>query len=270
MTYAGGVLCDLCDNVNVVDIFSRALGQHAGQIANRQQQQRKRWSAYEHIVFNGWFVREVGAWGTGDGQFRDPCGVAMAPNGDIWVADRGNHRIHQFNSSGKVLRAIGFRGRVEGQLENPSGIALSPDGKFIYVADRGNDRVAVFNLDGACTGIIGSGTGKAQGCMQGPCDVAVRPDGQLAVCDYGNNRIQVFDSGTCTKILGANEAADEGHHRLLQPSAVCYNREGQIVVADYGNHRVVVFGEDGYVCKAIVREGNGNGFNGPSALGIGR
>ena len=197
--------------------FSFAFYQHAGQIISQQQQQRKRWSAYEHVVFNGWFVREVGTWGTGDCQFRDPCGVALTDNGDIWVADRGNHRIHHLDASGKVLRAIGFRGHIEGQLENPSGIALSPDGKLVYVADRGNDRVAVFNLDGACVGIVGSGTGKTQGYMQGPCSLAVRSDGQLAVCDYGNNRIQIFDAkGTCVKILGANEAAGEAHHRLLR------------------------------------------------------
>jgi tripartite motif-containing protein 71 len=216
-------------------------------------------------------VREVGSWGTGDGQFRDPCGVAFAANGDIWVADRGNHRIHHLDASGKVLRAIGFRGKIEGQLENPSGLAVSPDGKNIYVADRGNDRVAVFNLDGACTGIIGDGTGKAPGCMQGPCGVAMRSDGQLAVCDYGNNRIQIFDAkGACAMILGRNEAAGEGRHRLLQPSAVCYNREGLVVVADYGNHRVVVFGEDGNVCKEIVGGEQGGSFNGPSAVGVNR
>ena len=45
----------------------------------------------------------------------------MAPNGDFWVADRGNHRIHHFDHGGKPLRVIGFRGKIEGQLENPSG-----------------------------------------------------------------------------------------------------------------------------------------------------
>jgi len=37
--------------------------------------QKKRWENYEYSTVHGWFVRTIGSWGTGDTQFRDPCGV---------------------------------------------------------------------------------------------------------------------------------------------------------------------------------------------------
>jgi len=248
-----------------------AAKKEAALIGSKQQRQKKRWENYEYSTVHGWFVRTIGSWGTGDTQFRDPCGVAVAPNGDFWVADRGNHRIHHFDHGCKPLRVIGFRGKIEGQLENPSGIAAHPDGTRVYVADRGNDRVAVFNLDGACLSLIGSGTGKAPGFLQGPCGVAIGKNGDVAVCDYGNNRIQIFDAkGDCVTTYGASSAVSDARQRLLQPSAVCYTREGQVVVADYGNQRVVVFGADGMVCLEIKgKHAEGvDGFNGPSAVGV--
>jgi hypothetical protein len=63
-----------------------AAKQQADMISGNQNRQRKRWEGLEYTVLNNWFVRIIGSWGTGDSQFRDPCGVAIAPNGDFWVA----------------------------------------------------------------------------------------------------------------------------------------------------------------------------------------
>ena len=287
--------------------------QEALKIGRNQHSQRKRWEGlglrcveadHRHtdkmvyVVFNGWYVREIGEWGTGDQQFRDPCGVAISPNGDFWVADRGNHRLHHFNAryvlafterplcfildanhdvtgSGKPLRVLGYRGKVEGQLENPSGVVMSPDGTGVFVADRGNDRVCIFNLDGACKCIVGQGSGRGCGQMQGPCGVAVRQTGELAVCDYGNNRVQIFAASdgdiwgewSCVQTYGDNGGDSD---RLLQPSAVCFDAEGRLVVADQGHQRVVVYGENGKVCQELKGAVNEeNTFNGPSAVGVG-
>ena len=65
-----------------------AAEQQAEAIGGNQHRQRKRWEAYEYTVLNNWFVRIIGSWGTGDLEFRDPCGVAIAPNGDFWVAGK--------------------------------------------------------------------------------------------------------------------------------------------------------------------------------------
>ena len=46
----------------------------------------------EQFTATGEYVTQWGSAGTGDGQFETPYGVAVAPNGTIYVSDRGNHR----------------------------------------------------------------------------------------------------------------------------------------------------------------------------------
>ena len=45
------------------------------------------------------FVKEWGTAGSGDGQFNSPFGVAVDSNGDVYVADTGNHRIQKFKNN---------------------------------------------------------------------------------------------------------------------------------------------------------------------------
>ena len=42
------------------------------------------------------FVTKWGTYGTGDGQFKKPWGVAVAPDGSVYVSDSYNHRIQKF------------------------------------------------------------------------------------------------------------------------------------------------------------------------------
>ena len=43
------------------------------------------------------FVIKWGTAGTGDGQFNWPTGVAVAPDGSVYVADALNNRIQKFS-----------------------------------------------------------------------------------------------------------------------------------------------------------------------------
>jgi hypothetical protein len=65
-------------------------------------------SANEIRVFNsdGQFVRAVGRSGDGPGEFRQPAGISVAPNGGFWIADPTVNRYTQFDSSGVVLQTL--------------------------------------------------------------------------------------------------------------------------------------------------------------------
>ena len=80
--------------------------------------------------------------------FNHPADVAVAPDGEIFVADGyGNSRIHRFTSQGELIESWGERGAGPGQFTTPHGIWV--DSKdHVYVCDRENNRVQVFSVEG--------------------------------------------------------------------------------------------------------------------------
>jgi sugar lactone lactonase YvrE len=76
-----------------------------------------------------------------------PAGIAVAPAGDTYVADRHNGRIAVLDPAGRVTGFGARKGWDPGLLLFPSGLALLPDGRLV-VADQGNGRVQVFRRAG--------------------------------------------------------------------------------------------------------------------------
>ena len=93
-----------------------------------------------------------GVAGSGTDVFSGPCDVAIAQNGDIFVAD-GHiadvpvNRIMKFSKDGKFIKAWGKRGSGPGEFDTPHSIAIDSRGR-IFVADRGNSRIQIFDQDG--------------------------------------------------------------------------------------------------------------------------
>jgi hypothetical protein len=72
--------------------------------------------------------------------------LAVAPNGDIYIADStANARIVKFSKDGKFLMEFGKPGNGPGEFNNTHSVALGPNER-LYVADRANSRIQV--LDG--------------------------------------------------------------------------------------------------------------------------
>jgi len=89
------------------------------------------------------FSFAFGSFGTGNGQFNSPRGIAVDGGGNIYVADTNNDRVQVFNSSGGFQSTFGSQGSGNGQFRGPAGIAVGSGGN-IYVADTDNRRVQVF------------------------------------------------------------------------------------------------------------------------------
>src|SRR5262249_54956765 len=116
-----------------------------------------------------------GGYGTENGKFNLPGGVAASPDGKILVSDTDNHRIQLFDAAGSFLStfgSLGFSGN--GQFKFPYGVAVRPDGTIV-VADTTNRRIQIFDSAGSFQFMFGS-RGSANGQFEFPFGVAARPD----------------------------------------------------------------------------------------------
>ncbi len=94
---------------------------------------------------------KAGVAGSGPDEFNQPSDVAVAPNGDIFVADGhdagSNMRIVKFTKDGKFIKTWGKPGAAAGEFNAPHGIAFDSTGR-LFVADRANNRIQIFSQDG--------------------------------------------------------------------------------------------------------------------------
>jgi sugar lactone lactonase YvrE len=83
--------------------------------------------------------------------FNMPSAVAIAPNGDVFVADghggNSNARIVKFSKDGTFIKTWGKKGLAPGELNIPHALAFDSKGR-LFVADRGNNRIQIFDQDG--------------------------------------------------------------------------------------------------------------------------
>ena len=94
----------------------------------------------------------------GEAQFYLPCGVATAPDGTVYVADTGNHRIRRIKDGQVTTLAGSLPGLADGRGSSvkfnlPCAVTYAASPKpLLYVADSLNRRVRVLDLDGSVTG----------------------------------------------------------------------------------------------------------------------
>ncbi|RAP78592.1 hypothetical protein [Paenibacillus montanisoli] len=169
-----------------------------------------------------------------------PTDVAVAPNGDIYVADGyGQSYIHQYTSSGEYIRSWGGNGKEIGKLSCPHGVSidLRHDEPEIYVADRGNHRIQVFTLDGQFTRIIDEN-------MDMPDNFFYYGD-EVYFPDL-HSRVTIFDrNDKLITHLGEDQQAYKQENwpnlpldyfrpnRFSSPHGLCVDADGNVLVAEW-------------------------------------
>ena len=147
---------------------------------------------------DGAHIRSIGSTGSGNGQFAGDFdyglgGLAFDSEGNLVVADSGNHRLQVLRySDGTHVRTIGSKGEGAGQFYGPTGIAFDAAG-HIVVVEQLNRRVQVLRYsDGAHVRTIGS-KGHGYGQFLKPGGIAIDSDGLIVVSDTYYDRVQVFE-----------------------------------------------------------------------------
>ena len=198
-------------------------------------------TAVQPIQFQ--FLSKWGSQGSGDGQLNFPDGIAVDEAGNVYVADRDNHRVQKFGADGRFLLTWGSEGGGDGQFYNAEGIAVDGAGN-VYVTDWGRERVQKFTSNGGFllylgTEGTGAGRGTGDGQFHNPKGISVDRAGNVYVAETINHRVQVFDSNGRFQRKWGSEGSGNG--QFDRPRYVAVDGAWNVYVSESGNHRVQVF-----------------------------
>jgi sugar lactone lactonase YvrE len=208
-------------------------------------------------------------------RFDSPEGLALAANGDLYVADAGNEATRRITSDGQVTTP------TPDDEVGPSDLAFDPTGN-LYAVEAAYSHVHRTKPDGTDILFAGDAPGLKDGrgtdaAFNAPTGVAADGEGGIYVADTGNNRLRHVTPDrvvTTLDVTGLSAPSDlvvapdktlyvteAGRHRiskitpegtistlvdgLKSPRGLAMDRHGNLFVADTGNHRICKVTPDG-------------------------
>ena len=187
---------------------------------------------------------EISLHSTVDGpDFRAPRGVSTDLFGNVFVADTENHRVLQFEPSGRLVFEFGGYGWNVGEMSRPTDVTAR-EGFQLFVVDQGNDRIQQFRiLDLSAEGSVfpfQEGTGLGGEELVRPSFVEIDAEGRVYVSDSLCHCVWIFTpTGFLINRLGGLGDVDT---RFRDPGGIAIGPRGKrIYIADSGNRRVQVF-----------------------------
>lgn len=202
-------------------------------------------------------------------QLNLPTAIAVDAQGNLYIADSGNHVIRRVDHATRTITRYAGNGSPGGHDGpalsasfapfGPGGLAVAPNGD-LYIADTGNHRIR-FVKNGFVATVAGTGkllhdvpaanmeaelkNGPATDAnLYYPRGLAFTPDGDLYVADFGTHQIRRISGGTITRVAGAANGqsgfTDGGTAlttQLYGPSGVVV-QGSRLFVTEWGSHRL--------------------------------
>ncbi|HEY6802794.1 MAG TPA: hypothetical protein VI306_04365 [Pyrinomonadaceae bacterium] len=206
--------------------------------------------------------------------FTDPFGIAIAPDGSVYISDAGDsNRIRKLTPDGKLVTFAGG----DNSLNSPSGLALDQGGN-LYVADTGNNRIQKITPAGVVSTVAGTGkAGYADGAassaeFDGPIGIALNAQGNIFVADTYNDRIRkISTDGQVTTVAGSGRTGDADGEtagaRFDTPCGLVAYPDGSLVIADTGNNKLKKISLNGQVTTLPI-DFEGRSLRSPLSLAL--
>jgi DNA-binding beta-propeller fold protein YncE len=207
-------------------------------------------------------VSYIGA--SGKAKLKQPFGIAVTPDGLLYVADAGLKSIMVYRTNGEVVAAIGSKG----DLMRPAGLAVNYSLGRLYVVDSQRSAVYAYSLKGDFLFEFKRGTEGDAGYFNGPTNIAVDNNtGQVYVVDTNTFRVQVFDKdGVYLRKFGQ---LGDGPGDFSRPKGISVDSEGHVYVVDAAFNNIQIFSPEGKVLLAFGSYGSSKGsFILPAGLHI--
>ncbi|MEZ4775076.1 MAG: kelch repeat-containing protein [Bacteroidia bacterium] len=180
-----------------------------------------------------------------DGNIIQPTGVAVNSHGHIFIFNKGNLQLEEFDAQGSFVRSIG-----KGLFKDPHGLRIDKNDN-IWTTDLDAHVVLKLSPEGRVLMVLGqNGTSGLYDSLRNrvlffkPADIAFAPNGDLYIADgYGNSRMVRLDkNGNLIRawgVKGGGKGDFDNPHNVVIPS------NNRVYVADRNNRRIQVFNLNG-------------------------
>jgi sugar lactone lactonase YvrE len=190
-----------------------------------------------------WFNRDMVSLrdfnGRGDfaTSFKDPQGLAVDADHNVWISDYGHRRLVRTSDRLELTAELEFyNDSTNVGLSRPGSMAVTNFGD-LWVVDLDNERVAVLNQLGELIQTVGD-FGNTGGKLEEPSKILLDSKGHIWVCDRGNDRIVVYDDdgGLVREIKDL---------LLDEPTALAFGPGQSIWILEERTGKIHCFGQDG-------------------------
>jgi prepilin-type N-terminal cleavage/methylation domain-containing protein len=202
-------------------------------------------------------------------RFRNPFGVILGSNGDLFVTEYAGNRVRRVTPGGVVTTVAGSPTGASGNSDGvgstasfsgPSGLDIGPDGA-LWVADRGNNLIRRVTLAGTVTTVAGSTLGYVDGTgagarFNGPGTVWFRPDGTMLIPDRFNRRVRLMTmAGVVTTLAGNGSGPPTGVAQQVDGPSATAQFNDPITLAEDSSGTIWV-GDDPGKIRVIAQDGS--------------
>lgn len=192
---------------------------------------------------------EIAKLGSGIGQFVKTAGIAVAPNGTIYVVDAGAYNVKVFSPSGSYSSSIGSYGTLANQFLLPTAVTVisETNNTRIAVVDTIGGKVVIFDQAGNYKTIGSLGTGPLR--FNYPVGVTFEYVSgalyRMYVVDMFQGQVQAIDPvPTSGLFLSYISSYGSKPGNLLTPSDLLFDPVNKRLLVANGMSNIVIFGID--------------------------